>query len=60
MSIPIFIPQEQLLSQMAAADRWLDEELKRIEADGFVKEEPNKLIWTKRDENGNIIAQVTL
>lgn len=55
---PMFVPSGQLLAQMAAADRMMNEFLAKLEADGFVHE-PGTLRWIKRDSEGNIIAEVT-
>lgn len=44
---------------MVEADKWLDAELKKHEAEGFVQI-PGTLIWEKRDADGKLVATLSL
>lgn len=57
---PMFTPASpNFWVQMAEADKWLDAELKKYEAEGYVQI-PGTLIWEKRGANGKLVASLSL
>jgi len=57
---PFFVPRAQYAAQLAAAEKWVFDQIEKLEAEGYVKEHPAVLCWTKRDAQGAIIAEVLL